>query len=547
MDTEKKSQDTVIENPALKEPSSEQPDAVTLLASPKRPRNKFTVALDNYFKVTESKSDFKTEIIGGLTTFMAMAYILVVNPGLIAGPSGVSMQALFISTAIGAVVGTLLMALLAKLPFAQAPGMGLNAYFAFSVIGATGFGHDLTFANALFIVLISGILFLVLTIFGLREIIIDSIPKSVKIAMPAGIGLFIAFVGLQGSGLIIADGATLVSIANLNVFSAGITGIFPILVTVLSFIAIAVMSKHNVKGAILWGILGAAIFYYIFGYAGGVGAAVLNDKFANIQMNPIPAWGEWGTQAVGKVFTDGWKGIFTADRWLNNLMSFLSMVLAFAMVDMFDTVGTLLGTAKKAKMVDENGNLPNMKKALLCDSIATVAGAIAGTSTVTTYVESSAGVQEGARTGLASLITAMCFFVAMFFTPLAEIIPGCATAGALVYVGVLMIGGVREIDFSDVYTAVPAFLTITMMAFTYNISYGIAFGMISFCLLKAFSATIYAVKGAVIRGKATDTIADEYNNNEMITYLEKAKRTIKEVHPIAVVISVLFLIYFMFT
>lgn len=510
--------------------------------------NKFLIALDKYFGVYKLKSNFKTEIAGGLTTFMAMAYILVVNPSIIGATAGVSLQALFISTALGAIFGTLMMALYAKLPFAQAPGMGLNAYFAFTVVGTVvGSSHSMTYSNALFIVLLSGLLFLLLTLLGIREMIVNSIPKAVKIAIPAGIGLFIAFLGMQSAGIIVDDPSTLVKLPSLNLISGEFYAIYPIIMTFLTFIAIAIMSKHKVKGAILWGMLGGSVLYYAFGYAGGFSASLMNAKFAAIELNPFLAWGDWGQHSVGQVFVDGWKGLFSAGTWFNDLFTILSITLAFAMVDMFDTIGTLLGTAKRANMLDENGNLPNMKKALLCDSVATIAGAVCGTSTVTTFVESAAGVQEGAKTGFSSLITGICFIAALFLTPLAQIIPSTATSAALIYVGVLMLGGVKEIDFQDVAVAVPAFLTIAMMAFTYNISYGIALGVISFILIKAASATIYAIKGGINKSRKIEaTMQDEYADDEEVSYLEKAKRTIKEIHPVTVVIGLLFLLYFFF-
>lgn len=505
----------------------------TVTSKKSRDPKSFLGAIDNYFKISQSGSNFKTEIISGITTFMAMAYILLVNPGIISGPAGVSFGAIYIATGLGAIVGTLIMSLYAKLPFAQAPGMGLNAYFAFTVIGTVvAGGHKMTYANALVIILLSGLLFLILTLVGAREAIIKSIPASVKNAIPAGIGLFIAFLGLQTAGIIVNDNSTLVAMISLNVLKGSFNVLWPAIVTIISFLGIGVMAHHKIKGSILWGILGGSLLYYagagihsaIVGYSNSM---FVNEAGANVISfsNPFLAFKDWGLQSVGKVFTDGFSGLFSKATWFGDLMTILSVMLAFAMVDMFDTIGTLIGTAKKANMLDKDGNVPNMRKALFADSVATVSGAVFGTSTVTTFVESSAGVSEGGKTGFTSLIVTACFIICLFLSPIAQLIPGCATAAALVYVGVLMISGVKDIDFSDISVAVPAFLTISMMAFTYNISYGIALGLISHVIIKLFSGIIYACRK---------------NKDE-------SKKAFKEISPITIIISILFILMFLFT
>ncbi len=459
--------------------------------------SKFSAALDNYFHITEKGSNIKTEIIAGLTTFMTMAYILIVNPNLlgeVAPASGV-----YIATAIGAIVGTLIMALYAKLPFAQAPGMGLNAYFAFTVAGTAIGGSTFGYAGALVIILISGLIFLLLTLIGVREKIVDCVPDSVKLAIPAGIGLFIAFVGLQNAGIIIPSESTGVTLAPLNILKINFSTLWPYFATFITFAIIAIMSKLKIKGSILWGMLaGTGIFYIVALIACGIHVAAGNAwadaatwyglpnlKDVWTSYNPVACFKSWGTDSVGVLFYK--SGDMFKNFNFSSFMLIVSVILAFGMVDMFDTIGTLIGTAQKADMLDENGKLPEMKKALFADATATVVGAVCGTSTVTTFVESSAGVAEGGRTGLTSLIVAICFFVAMFLSPIAFLIPTCATAAALVYVGVLMIGGVTKIDFSDITVAVPAFLTIAMMPLTYNISYGIALGMITHCILTPFT------------------------------------------------------------
>lgn len=520
----KKEEEIKVEQALLDENCTEKCDAeseVVACEAPVKGPKKFINSIDNYFGITKSGSNFKTEVIAGITTFMAMAYILIVNPDILGAAFGPEMKgALYVATCLGAIVGTLMMSLHAKHPFALASGMGLNAYFAFTIVlGSNGM---ISPANGLFIILISGVVFLILTLVGVREKIVDAIPKAVKDAIPAGIGLFIAFIGLQNAKIIKGNSSTLVALMDLNFLKVPFTFLFPAIVTFIAFMLIAVLSKLKVKGAILWGILGGTALYYIMGYAGGfygfganneeqvvkylisigslqegfvlnpdttgdvisaiaaINPGALAPDFANMDLNPLNAFSKWGTDLVGIVFTDGWK--FSGDAATITGI-FISAVLAFAMVDMFDTVGTLLGTAKKADMLDKDGKLPRMNRALLSDSIATCTGAIFGTTTVTTFVESSAGVAEGGRTGFTSLVVAFLFFIAMFITPLAYLIPSCATAAALIYVGVLMISTIKDIDFADVAVAVPAFLTVSMMVFTYNISFGIGLGLISHCVI----------------------------------------------------------------
>lgn len=516
-----------------------------------KPKNKFVQTIDNFFGVTKSGSNFKTEIMAGITTFMAMAYILMVNPSILGDTNPALKNAFFIATALGAIVGTLMMSLHAKYPFAQAPGMGLNAFFTYTVVG---FGcANMSVANGLFIILISGVLFLVLTLVGVREKIVDSIPAGVRKAIPVGIGLFIAFIGLQNCGAIVTDGATLVKLASFNVFADGYSfaKVFPILITLITFIAIAVMSKLKIKGAMLWGILGGAVMYYVFGYAGGFGGPANFPNWSAMLVNPGDAFSSWGKDLVGQVFVSGWN--FSGQDAANVALVIITGVLSFAMVDMFDTIGTLLGTAQRANMLDESGSLPRMKQALLADSVATCAGAIFGTTTVTTFVESSAGVAEGGRTGLTSLVTAALFFVAMFLTPLAQIIPGCATAAALIYVGVLMMGSVKDIDFMDPATAVPAFLTISMMAFTYNISYGIGLGLISHCLIMLGTGKYFGIGKEFVKKASKALAAIDAPEAEVVAeatadgegLLQKTYYLKKEAVTIA--LSVIFILLFCFT
>lgn len=487
-----------------------------------KPYKGFAGKLDKFFGIRKSGSTFRKEIIGGLVTFMAMVYILMVNANMFARPgiefdlipnsgkggfmwnvfggapvgdafntaSSAAYGAIYIATAISAIVGTLLMSLLARLPMAQATGMGLNVFFVYTI--CLGFG--LSYANALVLVLIDGVVFILLTVTGLRKVIFNAIPKVVRVAIPAGIGLFIAFIGMQNVHLVVGDSATLVKLASFNLLPASMGGsatygsVMPLLVTIFGLIAIAVLSKKKVKGAVLYSILGAAALYWIFMAIGyGYGDAACKGVIDSFSFsNPIDAFKNWGNMAVGKVFTDGFdfSGYTAAHGGGSLALVIITSSLAFCLVDMFDTMGTLYGACARGNLLDKDGNIPNMNKAMLCDAVATTAGAICGTSTVTTFVESSSGIAAGAKTGFSSLIVAGCFLVAMFLSPIAEMIPSCATSVALIYVGVLMMNGVRDIEWTDVSEAVPAFLTIAMMSFAYNISFGIGLGIISWLAIQ---------------------------------------------------------------
>lgn len=440
--------------------------------------------MEKFFQLKAHGTTVRTEIVAGFTTFMAMAYILMVNAGMFAELGTVSYNAIYIATAISAVIGTVLIGLLSNLPLAQASGMGLNAYFVYTVC----FGLGLSYANALVLVLCDGLIFIFLTATGLRKKIFDSIPAAVRMAIPAGIGLFIAFLGLQNSGLIVDNGATLVSMASFNVYSGGVQWgtIMPMLVTFFAVLGIAIMSKRAVKGSVLYGILGGAVAYYVLGFTV---PGFYDGFFAGMSFNPFTAFSEFGTQAFGKVFTEGFNfsPFIEAHGMGGFVVMFITTALAFCMVDMFDTLGTLYGACARGGMLTKDGEVPNMDKAMMADAVATTAGAICGTSTVTTFVESAAGVGEGGRTGLASMATAAFFFIAMFLTPVAQLIPGCATAAALIYVGVLMMNCVRDIEWTSAEVAIPAFLTVAMMPFTYSISFGIAFGLISHTIIALFT------------------------------------------------------------
>ena len=443
--------------------------------------------MEQFFHIRERGSTVRTEIFAGLTTFMAMAYILMVNAGMFATLEGqTTYGAVYIATALSAVVGTVLIGLLSNLPLAQASGMGLNAYFVYTVC----LGMGLSYANTLVLVLVDGLVFLLLTVTGLRKLIFEGIPQEVKVAISAGIGLFIAFIGFQNAGIVVSDASTCVALNSFNVYSGNATwaSIMPMLITIFGLLAIAILAHKKVRGAVLWGILGSAVVYYILGlltvpdfYATAVAPNLAGDFFG--------AFRDFADFSLFAVFKEGFdfSAYIAANGTGSFIVMFITTMMAFCMVDMFDTLGTLYGACSCGNMLTKEGEVPNMNRAMLADALATCVGAVFGTSTVTTFVESSSGISEGGRTGLASMVTALLFFIAMFLAPVAQLIPTYATATALIYVGVLMMSGVKNIAWDDPAKALPGFLTIAVMVFTYNISYGIAFGLISCVFIKVFS------------------------------------------------------------
>jgi AGZA family xanthine/uracil permease-like MFS transporter len=409
--------------------------------------------LNKLFQLTQHKTTPRRELIAGITTFMTMAYILAVNPGILSA-TGMDKGALFTATALSAIVGTLVMAFVANYPFALAPGMGLNAFFAFTVV--IGMGHSWQFA--LTAVFLEGIIFILLTIFNIRELIINSIPANVKHSISAGIGLFIAFIGLQGAGIIVKDPATLVHLGNM-----GDPGV---IIAALGIILIGILLTFKVKGALLIGILVATI--------AGIPAGITHIPEGHLVGAP--------PSLEPVFFKFQFSEIFTFDM--------LIVLFTFLFVDMFDTVGTLVGVADKADMLDKDGKLPKAKQALFADSIGTTVGAMFGSSTVTTYVESASGVAEGGKTGLTAFVVAAMFALALFFAPVFTMIPGAATAPALVLVGLFMMSPIKNINLDDYTEAIPAFLTIITMPLTYSIAEGIMFGMLSYVLLKLFTGKL---------------------------------------------------------
>ena len=415
--------------------------------------------LKKLFGFDSAQTTIRTEIVAGITTFLTMSYILAVNPTMFGELDGMPMGSVFTSTALAAIVGCLAMALIGKLPFGLAPGMGLNAFFVYSV--CMGMGYSWQFA--LTAVLIEGLIFIVLTLTNVREAIVDAIPMSLRNAIGAGIGLFIAFIGLKSAGVVVDDGATLVALGDITSGSA--------LLAFIGLIITGFLYARNVPGAILLGILVTMI----------IGIPLGVTEFKGVMSVP---------ESISPIFCKfEFDKIFSVDM--------LVVVFTFFFIDMFDTVGTLVGVCTKAKMIDEKGNIQRVKQAFMADSIATTVGAVLGTSTTTTYVESAAGVAQGGRSGLTAFVVGGCFVVALFFSPLFLSIPSAATAPALIIVGLLMMEQVKNIPFDDFSESIPAFVCMIMMPLTYSISNGILIGMITYVLMNVICGKFKKLSPAI--------------------------------------------------
>lgn len=405
--------------------------------------------MDRFFRLHENGTNTKTEIIAGITTFMTMAYILVVNPTILS-ETGMNFGAVFTATALTTLIATVISGLYARLPFAQAPGMGLNAYFAYTIVLGMGY----TWQFALTAVLLEGILFIILTIFNIREAIIDSIPSNIKKAISVGIGLLISFIGLVNAKIIVRPKSGIVSLGDITKGDA--------LLAIIGIIITGFFLAKNVKGALLIGIVASTLIGLPLGITKLPGAIFSLPP----SLEPL-------------FFKFEWQKVFSVDM--------LIVLFTLLFMDMFDTVGTLVGVATKAGILDDKGRVPHAKEALLSDAIGTTVGACLGTSSICTYVESAAGVAEGGRTGLTAISTAFMFGIALFLSPLFIMIPSAATAPSLVLVGLFMISPIKEIDFEDFTEAIPAFFTIIMMPLAYSISDGIVFGIVSYVLLKVLT------------------------------------------------------------
>ena len=407
------------------------------------------------FKIRENNSTFLTEVLAGFTTFVTMSYIIFVNPNILSS-TGMDFNALVVVTCLASALGTFLMAIFANYPIALAPGMGLNAFFAFGVVLNMKInGAPVTWQMALAAVFIEGAIFAVLTLTSIREAIMNSIPKSLKIGISAGIGLFIAFIGLQGAGIIVNNDATLLGLGSIR-------NNIPMMMSIAGFIIMAVLTALNVKGALLIGIL------VITAAAAGLGFVEVPETFVSQPPSIMPL--------VGKL-----------DFSMIKEPQFWVVVFTFFFVDFFDTLGTLVGVCNRSGLLDENGNLPRAKGALMADAVATMAGAAMGTSTVTSYVESSSGVAQGGRTGLTAIVTALLFVGAIFFTPVVKMVPGYATAPALIIVGIYMMMSLRDINYDDWTELIPSLMGFFMMPLAYSIAVVIEFAIVSYVLIKVFT------------------------------------------------------------
>ena len=447
---------------------------------------------DRFFGISQSHSSVKTEVLAGITTFITIAYILILNPQILSDPYLIMGDAamaqkiangVFIGTCIGAFIGTILCALYARVPFAQAPGMGLNAFFAYTVVLGMGY----TYGQALVIVFISGIFFIVITAIGLREAIIRSIPDAVKTAITPGIGLFITIIGLKNAGIVISNPATLVSLVDFSKWRSGADMVLinGALVALVGLVIMGILHARKVKGSILLGIIAATL----------IGIPLGITHLSNLDMNLGVKFQDFAEVSFLKM---DFASLFAGTNFVETLFTVTMLVISFSLVNMFDSIGTLLGAAKQSGMIDENGEVIRMKQALMSDAVSTLAGAMVGTSTVTTVVESSAGIAEGGRTGMTSLVTALMFLGAILFAPIVSIVPAAATAPALIFVGILMLGNIRDVDFSDMSNALPAFCTIVFMPFTYSIANGVAFGLITYCLMNLMTGRRREVKALTL-------------------------------------------------
>ncbi|WP_293687287.1 NCS2 family permease [uncultured Phascolarctobacterium sp.] len=432
-----------------------------------------TTFLENYFRLKEHKTDVRTEVLAGITTFMTMAYILAVNPGILSA-AGMDAGAVFTATALGACIGTVLMALFSNYPFALAPGMGLNAFFAYTVVGQMGYSWQVALAA----VFVEGIIFIILSLTKVRSALFNAIPPALKFGVTSGIGLFITFIGLQNAKIVVS-GPTLVGLypfkaafADGTFWSTGIGA----LLALIGILLTAVMLAKKVPGGILLGII---ITWGLGMLCELTGIYVPDPKLGMFSVMPSFANGIAIPSLAPTFMQLDFSAIFT--------FNFVTIMLSFMFVDLFDTLGTLIGVASKANMLDKNGRLPKIEGALLADAIATTGGALLGTSTVTTFVESSAGVAAGGRTGLTSITVAVLFFLSLFFAPIFLAIPAFATAPALVIVGFLMVSSLLNVDFNDMTEAIPAFIAAVAMPFMYSISEGIAMGVISYVVINLLS------------------------------------------------------------
>lgn len=493
----------------------------------------FKEKLDKFFGISERNSNISTEIIAGIVTFLAMAYILTVNPNQIAGIGSERWSSVFIATALGAIVGTLLMAFLAKLPLAQAPGMGLNSMVG-GLIGGWG-AFQCTYGNAMLMVLISGVLFLLLSVLtvkgvSIRELIFDGIPESVRKAISVGIGLFIAYIGFQNCGLIVTNDFTQVSLINFSEWveqlvnnGSGVT-VTPAapLVCLFGVIVIAVLEHFHVKGSVIIGILAATVL--------GIPLGITSWNPNNVSWNVIDNFKDYFSMDPDKggflaAFTQGFDWSFAKENGAS-IMAIIMTIITFCMIDMFDTMGTVVGCCTPVGLVDETGKPLNYNQIMVSDSVATCTGAVFGTSTVTTFVESGSGIAAGGKTGLTALVTALCFLLSIFIMPVIASIPSAAASSALVFVGCLMVKGAVNLKITNVKEAVASFFTIAMMPLAYSITTGIGFGLLTYVIISVICYVVEVIKYAFTKNK------------------ENAVKPVWDVSVVCIIVSILFIVYF---
>ena len=452
--------------------------------------------LEKVFKLSENKTTVKTEVVAGLTTFMTMAYIIALNPNLLTGFGSAGQDlwnGVFLATCIASAIGTVCMAFLANKPFAMAPGMGLNSFFAVvvaNIVSLTGMTYVASFQAALVIILLEGIVFVILSVLNVREKIVEAIPLGIRLGISPAIGLMLMNIGFgsnvgiyaEGNGFttpfyVMRDffGALTPSVLRTNMGDAGFAAMVLTVVTMfVGLFAIIAMSKKGVKGSVLFGMLIASVVYWV-----GSFAFLHTNPFASLATASfLPPFGDMFSTTLFKFNFEGFANI----GWFTSI----TLIITFCIIDMFDTIGTLVGTASRAGMVDEKGDMPNMKEALLSDAIGTIAGACTGTSTITTFVESAAGVEAGGRTGLTALVTGLLFLACIFIAPIAAIIPAAATSSALIYVGILMLQGLKKVDFEDMDQMVPVAIMLIGMPISGSIGHAIGLGLISYTIMKVF-------------------------------------------------------------
>ena len=448
--------------------------------------------LEKVFKLSENKTTVKTEVVAGLTTFMTMAYIIALNPNLLTGFGSAGAElwnGVFLATCIASAVGMFCMAFLANKPFAMAPGMGLNSFFAVvvgNIVAMTGMSYVASFQAALVIILVEGIVFIILSLFNIREKIVDSIPLGIRLGISPAIGLMLMNIGLGSNAGIYSEnggpffmmrdffGALTPSVAQTTMGSGYAAMVLTVVTTFVGLFAIVAMSKKGIKGSVLYGMLIASVVYWA-----GSFLFLHTNPFASLATASfVPPFADMVSTTL---FKFNFAGILDIG-WF----TFLTLIITFCIIDMFDTIGTLVGTASRAGMVDENGNMPNMKEALLSDAVGTVVGACTGTSTVTTFVESASGVEAGGRTGLTAAVTGILFLACIFIAPIAAIIPPAATSAALIYVGVLMLQGLKNVKFEDMDQMVPVALMLIGMPVSGSIGHAIGIGLISYTIMKVF-------------------------------------------------------------